>query len=64
MLLLEIQPAHLQLRAGRELSPDDRDVLRAEITRQRLQSISGPSNVSQFNSPTPTEGNQPEQNDE
>lgn len=64
MLLLEIQPAHLQMRAGRELSPEDRDVLRAEITRQRLQSIGGPTNVSQIDSPTPTEGTQPEQNDE
>jgi len=64
LLLLEIQPAHLQLRAGRELSPEDRDALRAEITRQRLHSISGPSNVSEVDSPTPTEGNQPEQNDE
>jgi len=64
MLLLEIQPAHLQMRAGRELSPEDRDVLRAEITRQRLQSIGGPTNVSQIDSPPPTEGTQPEQNDE
>lgn len=64
MLLLEIQPAHLQMRAGRELSPEERDVLRAEITRQRLHSIDGPTIVSQIDSPTPTEGNQPEQNDE
>jgi protein arginine kinase len=40
---LEIQPAHLQIQAGRELSPEERDVLRAEITRQRLQSINGPT---------------------
>ena len=64
MLLLEIQPAHLQLRAARELSPEERDVLRAEITRERLQSIGGPSNVSTLNSPTPTDGTQPEKNDE
>lgn len=48
MLLLEIQPAHLQLQAGRELSAEDRDILRAEITRGRLQSVTGPSNVSQI----------------
>jgi protein arginine kinase len=42
LLLLEIQPAHLQLGAARELSPEERDVARAEITRARLQGISGP----------------------
>jgi protein arginine kinase len=42
MMLLEIQPAHLQLNAARELSPDERDSMRAEITRARLQSIHGP----------------------
>lgn len=55
MLLLEIQPAHLQLSAGRELSPDERDVMRAEITRRRLQSVEPPFNVNQFEPPT-TEG--------
>lgn len=44
MLLLEIQPAHLQLTASRELSPEDRDSMRAEIARARLQSIPGPGN--------------------
>ena len=42
LLLLEIQPAHLQLGAARELSPEERDIARAEITRARLQGISGP----------------------
>jgi protein arginine kinase len=42
MMLLEIQPAHLQLNAARELSPEERDSMRAEITRARLQSIDGP----------------------
>jgi protein arginine kinase len=51
MLLLEIQPAHLQLTAGRELSPDERDVMRAEITRRRLQSVEPPLNVNQFEPP-------------
>jgi protein arginine kinase len=46
LLLLEIQPAHLQLRAQRELSPEERDEMRAEITRQRLQHIAGPSTIS------------------
>lgn len=64
MLLLEIQPAHLQMRAGRELSPQERDVLRAEITRQRLQTIDGPTNVTQLENPTPPEAPQQENNDE
>lgn len=64
MLLLEIQPAHLQMRAGRELSPQERDVLRAEITRQRLQTIAGPANVTQLENPTPPEAPQQENNDE
>jgi protein arginine kinase len=62
MLLLEIQPAHLQLEAARELSPDERDSLRAEITRHRLQSINGPSifsSLSQSHSQeTPQKGDQ------
>jgi protein arginine kinase len=45
LLLLEIQPAHLQLGAERELSPEERDVARAEITRSRLQGIQGPPDL-------------------
>ena len=50
LLLLEIQPAHLQLRAQRELSPEERDQMRAEITRSRLHSVNGPINVSKMES--------------
>lgn len=65
MLLLEIQPAHLQLAAGRELSPEDRDVLRAEITRTRLHSLQGPTTVPpQLPPPPPTGGSENEHNDE
>ena len=39
MLLLGIQPAHLQFGAGRDLSPEERDALRAQITRAHLQEI-------------------------
>lgn len=46
MLLLEIQPAHLQLAARKDLSPEERDSRRAEITRERLKSVPGPLNVS------------------
>jgi hypothetical protein len=49
----------LQLQAGRELSAEERDVMRAEIARLRLQSVDGPRNVS-LESPPPN----PETNDE
>jgi protein arginine kinase len=43
-LLLDIQPAHLQLCSGRKLSPEERDALRAEIMRSRLHSLDSPDN--------------------
>lgn len=43
-LLMDIQPAHLQLHAGRKLPPDERDAIRAEIVRCRLQSLHSPDN--------------------
>ncbi len=44
-LMMEIQPAHLQLYAGKELEPEKRDVIRAEIIRDRLQNTKPPANV-------------------
>jgi len=41
-LLMEIQPAHLQMHAGRKLDPEERDAMRAEIIRSRLQSLEPP----------------------
>jgi len=41
-LLMDIQPAHLQFHAGRKLDPEDRDTIRAEIVRSRLQSLNPP----------------------
>lgn len=41
-LLMEIQPAHLQLHAGKKLTPEQRDAIRAEIIRTRLQSLDPP----------------------
>ena len=64
MLLLEIQPAHLQLRAQRELTPEERDEMRAEITRRRLHSVSGPTTVSKIEQTPDSEATKPEQNDE
>jgi protein arginine kinase len=43
-LLTEIQPAHLQFSAGRKLDPEERDAIRAEIVRSRLQSLEPPVN--------------------
>jgi protein arginine kinase len=35
-LFVFTQPAHLQKRAGKELSPEERDIVRAEFIRERL----------------------------
>jgi protein arginine kinase len=43
-LLMDIQPAHLQLHAGRKLSAEERDTIRAEIVRSRLQTLASPDN--------------------
>lgn len=45
-LLMDIQPAHLQLHSGRKLSPEERDSIRAEIVRSRLHSLESPDNRS------------------
>ncbi len=42
-LMMEIQPAHLQLYAGKELEPEKRDVIRAEIIRDQLQNLKPPA---------------------
>ncbi len=42
-LLMNIQPGHLQLRAGEELEPEKRDEIRAEIIREKLQSFPAPA---------------------
>lgn len=42
LLLLEIQPAHLQRGAGRPLEPEERDEVRAAILRERLQDLPPP----------------------
>jgi protein arginine kinase len=47
-LLMDIQPAHLQLHAGSKLSPEERDCSRAEILRSRLQSLNSPDNFSSY----------------
>jgi len=41
-LFIVTQPAHLQKLAGRELKPEERDVFRAELIRQRLGSGRNP----------------------
>jgi len=41
-LLMDIQPAHLQLHSGSKLTPEERDSIRAEIVRDRLHSLDSP----------------------
>ncbi|WP_234044786.1 protein arginine kinase [Haloferula rosea] len=41
-LLMEIQPAHLQMHNGAKLGPEERDTIRAEIVRSRLQTLEAP----------------------
>ena len=52
-LLMDIQPAHLQLLSGRKLSPDERDSIRAEIVRSRLLSLNSPDNGAMTDKPNP-----------
>ncbi len=42
--LMDIQPAHLQLHAKKELDAEERDCIRAEILRERLHSLDSPLN--------------------
>ncbi len=42
-MMMDIQPAHLQLHAGSELVPEERDLIRAEILRSRLQFLDAPA---------------------
>ncbi|MEX2580173.1 MAG: protein arginine kinase [Verrucomicrobiales bacterium] len=42
VLLTEIQPAHLQISAKRKLTPEERDILRADIIRTSLNRLTPP----------------------
>ena len=42
-LLLLCQPAHLQLIRPREMKPEERDILRADLLRSRLAAVARPS---------------------
>lgn len=55
-LLTEIQPAHLQFHARRKLGPEERDSIRAEIVRSRLQSLEPPVNRYPADDTEPPEG--------
>ena len=59
---MEIQPAHLQLHAGRKLAPEERDPIRAKIVRDRLQSLESPD-TSYKNHSTGTDPEDPENTD-
>lgn len=41
-LFVLIQPAHLQLQYGEKLNPEQRDILRADLLRERLANLSRP----------------------
>lgn len=41
----EIQPAHLQLFHKKTISPEDRDILRADFLRQRLKNLNPPNKL-------------------
>ena len=41
-LMIEIQPGHVQLSAGRLVEPDERDVLRAEMLRGEFKKAPDP----------------------
>jgi protein arginine kinase len=43
-LLMDIQPAHLQMHSTRKLSAEERDSIRAEIVRSRLLYLHSPNN--------------------
>ena len=45
-LFLTTQPAHLQKRYSEKLSPEERDLLRADMLRERLRHVSRPNPVS------------------
>ena len=40
-LVLGVQPNHVQVYAGKQLSPSERDVFRATFLRERLKTIVG-----------------------
>jgi protein arginine kinase len=52
-LLMDIQPAHLQLHSGGKLSPEERDSIRAEILRSRLLSLESPDIKSSIHDANP-----------
>lgn len=58
-LLMEIQPAHLQLQSGKKLTPEQRDESRGQIIREHLQIVPSPAMVfaetknQPFTDPTP-----------
>ncbi len=55
-LLMDIEPAHLQNLSKRKLSPEERDTIRAEIIRTRLQNLPTPV-IDFIKQPSPSENN-------
>ena len=44
-LLMEIQPAHLQISARSKLDAEERDILRADIMRRKLKTLPVPGTL-------------------
>lgn len=58
-LLMDIQPAHLQMHSGTNLAPEERDAIRAEIVRTRLQTLE-PPDTSLLNKPGTDDDSSPD----
>lgn len=59
-LLMEIQPAHLQIRANRKLPTGERDMLRSQIIRDRLKSLPEPDISNWLDQSDPPPSSSPE----
>ena len=59
LLLMDIQPAHLQLHSGKKLDAELRDSIRAEIIRARLQELPPPA-TTQITLKEPESSGEPE----
>ena len=59
-LLMEIQPAHLQITAKQKLGPDERDQIRAQILRDKLKTLEEPDMIAPGGLTPPSAGDEAE----
>lgn len=57
-LMMDIQPAHLQMTEGKELEMEQRDIIRAKIIRHQLQSLKPPAMFTQEQEGTSSQNNE------